>query len=123
MKRVNEEIQALVYNSLGVGKENAISRAELSRITHVGDRQVRAAIESLRHNNAILSLDNGRGYYIPHRTHQGRQEAAKWISQQNHRVNSIKAAQKGAKAFVNEEKSKKNDGIPGQISMFGEEVK
>lgn len=118
MKR-SDEIQAIVYNALGIGKENAISRQTLSQITGVGDRQIREAIEALRHDNAILALESGKGYYIPPRTPQGRQEAAKWIAQQNRRVRSIKAAQSGAKAFVDEAKPRKADGIPGQMSMYG----
>ena len=58
--------------ALGIGKENAISRQTLSQITGVGDRQIREAIEALRHDNAILALESGKGYYIPPRTPQGR---------------------------------------------------
>ena len=49
MKRTSEEIEATVYNALRIGKKNALSRAMLVSITGANDRQVRAAIEALRH--------------------------------------------------------------------------
>lgn len=70
----------------------------------------------------LVSIMEGAIIYPIERIRAARRPLNGFLSR-NHRVNSIKAAQKGAKAFVNEEKSKKNDGIPGQISMFGEEVK
>ena len=51
-------IQSAVYNALGVGRENAISRAELSRITGYRDRRIREAIEALRYDKVILNLED-----------------------------------------------------------------
>lgn len=62
MKRTSKEIEALVYNALGIGKEKALSRSDLVMITQSSDRQVRAAIESLRHDKAILTLPGGNGF-------------------------------------------------------------
>lgn len=112
----SDVIQCAVYNALGVGKQNAISRAELSRITGYKDRRIREAIEAMRYSKVIINLDNGDGYYIPDSTLQGRREAAAWIARQDRRIQSMKAATKGARRFVNGVRSK---GIPGQISMFG----
>ena len=67
MKRTTEEIEALVFNALGTGKEKALSRADLVTITQLSDRQVRAAIENLRHEKAILTLPGGNGF-IYHQT-------------------------------------------------------
>ena len=61
----SDVIQCAVYNALGVGKQNAISRAELSRITGYKDRRIREAIEAMRYSKVIINLDNGDGYYIP----------------------------------------------------------
>ncbi len=97
-------IQCVVYNSLGVGKESA--------------RRIREAIEALRHIRPILNLDDGDGYYIPDTTPQGRQEVALWLSRQDRRIQSIKAAERGAQLFISRNKKKDKD-IPGQISMFG----
>lgn len=108
-------IQSTVYRALGVGKENAISRSELSRKTGYGDRRIREAIEALRYNTVILNLDNGDGYYIPDTTPQGRQEAAIWLARQDRRMKSMKYSTRGARRFV---AHNKNKDMPGQISMF-----
>ena len=68
MKKTAEEVEAEVYNALKTGKKNALSRAELAQIVGVGDRQIRAAIEVLRHDKAILTLPGGNGYYLPPNT-------------------------------------------------------
>ena len=112
-------IQRVVYNALKVGRKNAISRQELSRITGYRDRIVREAIEALRHDKVIISLDQGDGYYIPDQTPQGRQEVAAWLARQDKRMQSMRAATRGARRFV---VNRKNKDVPGQLSMFGVEV-
>lgn len=120
MKRTTEEIEALVFNALGTGKEKALSRADLVAITQSNDRQVRAAIEALRHEKAILTLPGGNGYYLPPNTEEGRIEAVRWIVQQNKRIRSIREAQRGARKFAGNEKPEKPDKqIKGQLNMFG----
>ena len=123
MKRTSEEIEATVYNALRIGKKNALSRAMLVSITGANDRQVRAAIEALRHEKAILTLPGGNGYYLPPDTEEGRTEAVRWIVQQNKRIRSIREAQKGAREFAGKSASRKPEKpaaqIPGQISLFG----
>lgn len=109
-------IQCAVYNALGVGKQNAVSRAELSRITGYRDRRIREAIEAMRYSKVIINLDNGDGYYIPDPTPQGRREAAAWLARQDRRMRSMKAATRGARRFVTGIRSKE---IPGQMNMFG----
>lgn len=109
-------IQCVVYNALCVGRQNAINRKELTAITGYRDRLVREAIEALRHNHVIINLGKGEGYYIPDSTPQGRKEAAIWLTRQDRRIQSIRAATRGARRFV---VGRKNKGIPGQISMFG----
>lgn len=124
MKRTTEEIEALVFNALGTGKEKALSRADLVAITQSNDRQVRAAIEALRHEKAILTLPGGNGYYLPPNTEEGRIEAVRWIVQQNKRIRSIREAQRGARKFAGNEKPEKPDKqIKGQLNMFGGERK
>ncbi|MGP8310956.1 hypothetical protein ACG0Z4_08790 [Enterocloster aldenensis] len=109
-------IQCAVYNTLKIGKENAMSRDELILATGYTDRRIREAIEALRHIRPILNLDDGDGYYIPDTTPQGRQEAALWLSRQDRRIQSMKDATTGARRFLSKKKSKD---VPGQISMFG----
>lgn len=120
-RTVSEEVQVRVYNALLVGKENALSRDELVSKTGEKDRDVRTAIEMLRHDKVILALPTGKGYYVPRDDAQGRQEAYKWIESQNSRIESIKAAERGAQLFLgrNKKNKRKNTEIPGQLSMFG----
>ena len=52
-----------------VGRENAISRRDLCRITGLSDRQVRREIAQLRLQDfdddmVIVSTSRGRGYYL-----------------------------------------------------------
>ena len=112
-------IQCVVYNALRVGRKNALSRKELSRITGYRDRLVREAIEALRHDNVIISLGIGGGYYIPNSTPEGRREAAAWLAMQDRRVQSIIAATRAARRFV---EGRKNGNMPGQMSMFWVEL-
>ena len=85
-RTVSEEVQARVYNVLLIGKENALNRDELVSKTGEKDRDIRTAIEMLRHDKVILTLSKGKGYYIPPDDAQGRQEAYKWIESQNSRI-------------------------------------
>lgn len=120
-RTVSEDVQARVYNALLVGKENALNRDELVSKTGEEDRDIRTAIEMLRHDKVILTLSKGKGYYIPPDDAQGRQEAYKWIESQNSRIESIKAAERGAQLFIKQNKNtkRKDTGFPGQLSMFG----
>ena len=104
-----------------VAKENALNRDELVSKTGEEDRDIRTAIEMLRHDKVILTLSKGKGYYIPPDDAQGRQEAYKWIESQNSRIESIKAAERGAQLFINHIKNTKRKvtGFPGQLSLFG----
>ena len=113
MKQKNEFdlVQSAVYNALGVGKENAVSREELARRTGFSDRLNRKAIEELRHDRVILSIESG--YYIPYANEQGRQETAIWLAMQRSRMKSIKGATKGAERFIHD--------VPGQMEMAGVE--
>ena len=113
MKQKNEFelVQSAVYNALGVGKENAVSREELARRTGFSDRINRRAIEVLRHDHVILSIDSG--YYIPRSNEQGRQETAIWLAMQKSRMKSIKGATQGAERFICD--------VPGQMEMAGVE--
>ncbi len=115
--RIADTAMAVVYNAIGVGRENATSRQELAKKTGMPDRAVRKAIEMLRHERPILSVEGGRGYYIPRTNAQGRSEAARWIERQNRRIASIRKAQNGARRFAQTEKKEKQ--CRGQISFFG----
>jgi biotin operon repressor len=54
-----------IIDYIGCGKENAIDRNALTRLTGLSDRAVREAIEQARHDgNIIINNQDGRGYYI-----------------------------------------------------------
>ena len=60
------QIEAIVYNSLPKGKENAVKRAVLSEMLGIKDREMRLILESLNEKRHIVcNLMDGRGYYIP----------------------------------------------------------
>ena len=75
-RTVSEDVQARVYNALLVGKENALNRDELVSKIGESDRDIRTAIEILRHDKVILTLPTGKGYYIPRDDAQGYSSAA-----------------------------------------------
>lgn len=106
-----------VYNALGVGHTNAQTRRQLCQKLHCGDRTLRKAIETLRRDYAILSRDDGRGYYLPETTEEGREETKQWLRRQGSRIKSIKTAQAGAMRFAGRKRHQKE--VPGQINMFG----
>lgn len=109
-----ENFKAHVYNHLGVGHQNAKGRRQLCRDLKCGDRVLRKAIEELRRDYPILTRDDGKGYYLPETTEEGREDARRWVARQNRRIVSIRAATAGAKKF-----SKPRKDMPGQLSMFG----
>ena len=54
-----------IINFIPYGKENAVSRYELTHFTGWNDRKVRRKISKARKEYVILSLENGSGYYQP----------------------------------------------------------
>lgn len=60
---MKESIKIVDY--IPFGKENAISRQQLERVTRLSDRDVREAISLARRNTVILNLSNGKGYFQP----------------------------------------------------------
>lgn len=72
---------------------------------------LRRAIEDLRYDRPIVTDDNGKGYYIPEDTKEGRAATAFWIMRQEKRMRSIRKALTGAKQFVSGD-------IPGQMDLF-----
>lgn len=54
-----------MLNYIGVGKDKAITRAQLMALTGMSDRNVRKHIELLRNNgHVIVNNQDGKGYYI-----------------------------------------------------------
>jgi hypothetical protein len=49
-----------------IGKDNAITRSELCRLTGLSDRRMRRQIEELQfQGHRIINMSDGLGYYFP----------------------------------------------------------
>ena len=110
-----EIFTSALYTALGVGHKNAQTRRELCKRLGCSDRMLRKGIEILRLDYAILSRDDGKGYYLPEITDAGRADARRWARRQERRVEAIRAAQAGALKFATTRREPK--GVYGQLSM------
>lgn len=54
----------LLSQTLPIGRENAVTRAELMERLNLPDRETRALVERLRRSGAVVCSDE-RGYYRP----------------------------------------------------------
>lgn len=57
------EFAEVVLSNIPFRKDRAVTRERLVRLTGIGDRQVRRAIEELRRSYVIINDQDGRGYY------------------------------------------------------------
>ena len=57
--------QRSIADLLGVGRENAIPRRDLERLTGLDGRSVRLLIERERRAGTPICSDNQNGYYLP----------------------------------------------------------
>lgn len=83
---MKESIKIVDY--IPFGKENAISRQQLERVTGLSDRDVREEISLARRNTVILNLSNGKGYFQPI---QGEEDdlVVKYFKQEDSRLKRI----------------------------------
>ena len=83
---MKENIKIVDY--IPLGKENAISRQQLERVTGLSDRDVREVISLARRNTVILNLSNGKGYFQPI---QGEEDdlVVKYFKQEDSRLKRI----------------------------------
>ena len=82
-----------IIDFIPFGKENAITREQLSAKTGRKDRVNRELISKERRDHAIVNLQNGAGYYRPTR----RDEVALYVKQEEARLKSIGWSLKGAR--------------------------
>lgn len=86
---------------LGIGRDNAITRKELCRLSGMCDRAVRREIEALRDEGVIIiNHQDGKGYYISNdaeemvqQYRQNRARAMAILRQQKHLRKKIKEVQ------------------------------
>ena len=80
------------------GRENAISRRDLVRLTGLPDRQVRRMIETARETGCIVNLQDGEGYYIP--SADERSDVETWYRAQRSRAIGVLKSLKGAEKWL-----------------------
>lgn len=87
----DEEVRELPESCMDVlahlmfGKDNAITRTQLSIRTGLSDRQVRRSIEILRRDYLICNDQDGKGYYRPRDT----KEIRRYFKQEDARAKAI----------------------------------
>lgn len=77
--------QRSIADLLGVGRENAITRRDLERITGLDGRSVRLLIERERRAGTPILADNASGYYLPASDY----ERAECVRSLRHRAGEI----------------------------------
>ncbi len=83
------------------GRENAITRSNLCKVSELDDRVVRERIGQLRRDNVILNLQDGSGYFRPLLPDES-ELVERFVKQETKRLKSIgwslKAARKAVKS-------------------------
>ena len=83
------------------GRENAITRSNLCKVSELDDRVVRERIGQLRRDNVILNLQDGSGYFRPLLPDET-ELVERFVKQETKRLKSIgwslKAARKAVKS-------------------------
>ena len=83
-----ESLNILDY--IKIGRENAVTRAELSKQIGISDRQVRDLIHYARRDTPILNMQDGKGYFIPDMENEEEVLLLKsYVKQENARLKSI----------------------------------
>ena len=77
--------QRSIADLLGVGRENAITRRDLERLTGLDGRSVRLLIERERRAGTPILADNASGYYLPASDY----ERAECVRSLRHRAREI----------------------------------
>ena len=78
--------QRSIADLLGVGRENAITRRDLERLTGLAPREVSLAVERERRSGVPILAD-GSGYYLP----SSHDERAECVRSLRHRAREIMA--------------------------------
>lgn len=90
----------LTIDMIPFGRENAVTREELCRITGMSDRIMRKSLHDLRRDHCIINLQNGRGYFRP-----GEDDGPlvkRFLKQERARALSSLWAARGAKEWIKE---------------------
>ena len=98
----------MILQHLGIGRENAISRAALIRATGMPDRALRLEIAALRRSDAVVLADVN-GYYLPGSI----EEVRAFIRQEESRARSTFQSIQSARQLEMEMQG------AGQLKMWG----
>lgn len=107
----------LTRDMIPYGRENAVSRPELSRITGISDREVRRQIAELRAEDSdddlviASSSRHGRGYFLTDKP----DEIRAFIAEMHKRIRMVYRAIKVAKKKLHriEQREKYGKGLTG----------
>jgi biotin operon repressor len=75
------------------GKDNAVTRPQLCKLTGMSDRKVREQISQLRRDHVIINDQSGKGYYRSN----DRAEIERYVRQETARLKSIGWSLKAAR--------------------------
>ena len=92
-----------ITDFIGMGRENAVTRAELVQRLNLPDRKIREMIEQARKDGAlILNAQDGAGYYISEdvgelkrQLHSNHSRAMSVLRQNTHLRRKIKELERG----------------------------
>lgn len=90
----------MIFELLNIGKENAMTRDDLVRLTGLDDRKVRLLINQERELYPIISDSEHSGYWLPDLDNNGISEAQKCIRQFNARAISNVKAKRGLEKWI-----------------------
>lgn len=87
-----------IIDFIPYGKENAISRKQLSERCGMPDRVMRKQIEKERREYPILNSQDGSGYFRP--LPEEKPLVERWLRQERSRSKSIDNSSRGAEMFL-----------------------
>lgn len=117
---MNQEL-LVVMSSIKVGRDNALTYKDLSRITGMSSRSIQIAVEELRngHEQPICSASDAPAgvYYATNSA-----ELEKWAAMQRERARSLLrsswAIKKTAKKWkIQEDQARRDNSMPGEVTL------
>lgn len=94
--QLSSETVANVVNHLHKGRKRAITHKELMKVTGLGDRTLRRALEIARLEYCIINNQDGRGYYLA----STKAEAERYDRQELARARAIHRRRRGTRLFL-----------------------
>ena len=97
-------ISEIIRATLEAGESNAVSVAELCRITGLQDRELRAAIAAERSHGSVI-CSNAKGYFFP----ETLPELQDYINRERARSKSITRSLKAAEKLLKDWKEQNDE--------------